>query len=157
MDNNAIEAPEQPPPQMLFVRGAAWQEVVGCEDERRPRMKEPAVELGDGAPLHVDNVCAGGGEPREAERMLEDPERDAGKLWPDPCGQRVEAFAEPVAGRVRPGAEAKPRGEELDVRTRSGQGGGKLVVVRRRERGGIGEQDAHGAKTRGATRAECGA
>src|SRR4029078_2711208 len=50
----------------------------------------------------------------------------------------------PVSVRLRRGAEAKTRGDELDVGPRPCQCGGERVVVRRREGRGIGEQDAHG-------------
>src|SRR4029078_12822049 len=49
-----------------------------------------------------------------------------------------------VSVRLRRGAEAKTRGDELDVGPRPCQCGGELVVVRRREGRRIAEQDAHG-------------
>src|SRR5262245_23867208 len=56
----------------------------------------------------------------------------------------IEELAAPVSLRLRHGAEAKTRGHELDLRARPRQRSSELVVVRRREGRGIGEQDAHG-------------
>ena len=57
--------------------------------------------------------------------------------------ERIEELAPPVAvgrGRV---AEAEARGDELDLGAGAGERGRELVVVRRRERGRVGEDDAH--------------
>src|SRR2546421_10401634 len=56
----------------------------------------------------------------------------------------IKELSASVSVRLRRGAEAKTRGDELDVGARPRQCGGEFVVVRRREGRRIGEQDAHG-------------
>ena len=61
----------------------------------------------------------------------------------EPRRERVEPLAAPVAVRRRDVAEAEARRRELDVGAGAGERRGELVVVPRRERRRIGEQDAH--------------
>jgi hypothetical protein len=56
MDDHAVEAPEQAAPETRAPRRAAWQQVVGGEDERLARAQKQQVELGGVEPLEVDDV-----------------------------------------------------------------------------------------------------
>ena len=95
-------------------------------------------------PLHVDDVGRRRGEPREPERVLERLQRQAQPRAPEEARrERVEELAAPVAVRLRCVAEAEARRDELDLGAGPGERGRELVVVRRRERGRIGEDDAH--------------
>src|SRR5207244_465738 len=57
--------------------------------------------------------------------------------------ERIERLTAAIPGRRGHGAEAERRRDELDVRPRTGERGCQLVVVRRREGGRIGDDDAH--------------
>src|SRR5207253_2478279 len=59
----------------------------------------------------------------------------------------VKGLLAPVAVRDRRLAEAKPRREQLDFRACARERRRELVVVLRRERGWIGENDTHGGRT----------
>src|SRR5215471_8761660 len=77
--------------------------------------------------------------------MLRDLDRHAQpRTTEDARRKGIKELAAPVTLGVRHGAEAKARGDELDLGTRPGKRRGELVVVRRGEGRGIGEQDAHG-------------
>ena len=85
-------------------------------------------------------------QPREAERVLQRLHRQPqARAAEEPRGERVEELAPPVPDGSGRGAEAEPGGDEVDVGARARQGGGQLVVVRRRERRWVGEDDAHGS------------
>ena len=77
VDDDPLEAAERAAPETGLAGGASRQQVVGREHERRTVAQQPRVELGHGQPLHVDDVRRRGGEPRQAERMLEHLQRHA--------------------------------------------------------------------------------
>ena len=56
VDDDAVEAGQQPLPQPLAARGAPRQQVVGGEDGRAARPEEPVVHLWSGKPLDVQHV-----------------------------------------------------------------------------------------------------
>ena len=86
----------------------------------------------------------GCGEPREPERVLERLQRQPQPRASEKArGERVEELAPPVAGRLGRVAEAEAGGDELDLGSGAGERRGELVVVRRRERGWVGDDDAH--------------
>ncbi len=77
VDDDPVEAGEQPAPERRFVRGAARQEVVRRKNRGQMRAEEERVELGRGEPLHVEDVRLETAERGEAERMLHDLDRQA--------------------------------------------------------------------------------
>jgi len=141
--DDRVEAAQERAPERLLAGRPARQEIVRGEDRRRVWAEEHAVELGD-EPLHVQDVRASRPQRGEAERMLRDLERQPqGRASEEPRRERVEELASPVAvggGRL---AEAEARRDELDVGARRRERGRERVVVRGRERGRIGEDDAH--------------
>ncbi len=60
-----------------------------------------------------------------------------------PCEVRLETEDAALAEVVARVAEAEAGGDELDLGAGARERGGELVVVLRRERGRIGEGDAH--------------
>ncbi len=78
-------------------------------------------------------------------RMLERAYREAQSTALDAARARVEGLLEPVAVGRGTGAESKRRRDEIHGRTGPRERRGELVVVRRSERGWIGEHDVHRA------------
>jgi L-cysteine/cystine lyase len=142
--HDAVEAAEEPPPELRPVRGAAREQVMRGEDRRQVRPEEQSVELGRRKPLDVQDVRLDAAERAEPERMLRDLEREPqARASEQARRERVEELPPPVALRGRDVPEPETRGHELDLGTGSGERGRKLVVVRRGEGRGIGEDDAH--------------
>ena len=84
------------------------------------------------------------GSPGEAERVLGGLERQAQSRSPkQPRRQRIEELAPHVAVGLRRLAEAKRRRHELDLGARARKRRRELMVVCRRERRRICEEDAH--------------
>ena len=75
--DDAVEARENPPPELGAVRRAAWEEIVRREDRRQVRAEEARVELGRGQPLDVEDVCVEAAQGGEPQRVLHDLERQA--------------------------------------------------------------------------------
>ena len=106
--------------------------------------EQPRVELGGGEPLQVHDVGGHPGEPRQAERVLEHLQRQAQpRAAEESRRERIEELAPAVAVRLRDVAEAEARGDELDLGARARERRRERVVVRRREGGWIGDDDAH--------------
>jgi len=143
--DDPVEAPEDAAPQLRAMRGAAGEKIVGREDRREMRTEEVRVQLRGWEPLHVEDVRVNAAQRSEPERVLRDLDRQAQRRpAEDPRREGVEELPAAVSLRLRSDAEAKARGDELDVRPSAREGRGELVVVRRREGRRIGEQDAHG-------------
>ena len=114
------------------------------EDERRAVTQQPRVRLREAEPLQVDDVGARRGQPHQPDGVLGDLQRQTQpRAAEEPRGERIEELSPLVAVRLRNVAEAEARGDELDVRARAGERGPKRMVVRRREGGWIGDDDAH--------------
>ena len=143
VDDNAVEAVEQPPPEPVPAGRAPWDEVVRGEDERPARPEQEHVELGHGEPLQVEDVGAPGEKPAHPDRVLERLGRAAQPASVDGARSPVEPVDELVPVRCGPRAEPERRRDELDRRPRVAERRGELVVVRRRERWGVGEDDVH--------------
>jgi hypothetical protein len=142
--DDALEAVEEAPPERDLRRRSPWQQVVCGEDERSSVPQQSCVELGRRDPLHVQDVGRDSREPREAERMLEHLQRQPqARAAEEPRRERVEELAPAVAVRLRHVAKAEAGGDELDLGPCPGQCGRERVVVRRREGGRIGDDDAH--------------
>ncbi len=145
VDDDPIEAVEDAAPEIRAVSGTAREKVVRREDRRQMRPEEIRVQLRRGHPLDMEHVGTDASERGEAERMLRhldrQPQRGPSE---DARRERIEGFAARVSLRLRRLAEAKARGDELDLSPGARQRRGELMVVRRREGRGIGEQDAHG-------------
>ena len=144
--DDPLEAGEERTPEPDLRRRASREHVVRGQHARGPRAQEEAVELRGREPLHVDDVCAHHAEPGEPEGVLDcldgDPQPRPSE---EPRGERVEELPPPVAVRRGHGPEAEARRDELDFGTGSRERGGELVIVGRRERGRVGENDAHAA------------
>ena len=116
---------------------------MGREDRRRMRAEQASVELGH-EPLqmeHVGPACPQRGEP---QRMLGELERQPRpRAAEETRRQRIEELATHVAVGARRLAEAEARRYELDVGAGPRERSGELVIVRRRERRRIGENDPH--------------
>ena len=94
--------------------------------------EKSGIELGRREPLHVDDVGRNAGEPHETERVLERLQRQPqSRALEEPRRQRVEELSAPVPVGLGDGAEAKARGDEVDVGSRAGERRRELVVVRR--------------------------
>ena len=74
--DDALEAAEEPPPELALRRRAPRKHVVRREDERPARAEQPVVELGRGQPLEMDDVGVAARQPRKPDRMLEQLHRD---------------------------------------------------------------------------------
>ncbi len=143
--DDPVEAREEATPEVGAVRGAARQQVVRREDRRQVRTEEERVELRRRQPLHVEHVGLDAAQRGQPERMLRDLDRKAQRRAAEHAGREgIEELAARVSLRLRRVAEAKTRGDELDLRARPRERRGELVVVRRGEGRRIGEQDAHG-------------
>ena len=145
MDDDPLETAECTPPESGLRGRPPGQQVVGGEDERRPVAKQPRVHLREREPLNVDEIGRGRCKARKAERMLQHFQRQSQPgAAEEPRGKRVEELTAPVAVRLGHGAEAEARGHEGDVGAGADECLRERVVVRRREGGGIGDDDAHG-------------
>jgi hypothetical protein len=69
--DHALEAREQPAPEVLFGGRAAREQVVGRQDERRAVAQQADVELRRREPLQVDDVGTRSREAGQSHRMLE--------------------------------------------------------------------------------------
>ena len=142
--DDAVEAAEEAAPQGFLLRRAPRQQVVCGEDERSIVAEEPRVELGRGEPLQVHDVGGHPGKPRQAQWVLQrlhgQPQLRAAE---DSRRERIEELAPPVAVRLRDVTEPEARGDELDLGARAGECRRERVVVRWREGGWIGDDDAH--------------
>ena len=144
MDDHPREPAEEPPPEVAFVRGSPRQDVVGREDERCVDPKEPVVELGRGQPLKMDDVGLASPQAHEPDGMLDELHRDTQpRALEYPRAHGIEELRTPIAVGRRRLSEAKRRRDELDLRPGAGERGCECVVVRRREGGGVGNEDAH--------------
>src|SRR6266508_3665709 len=117
-----------------------------CPSSRRSGSlaEESVVELGRGQPLEVHDVRMPPCEPREADRVLEQLDRDAEpRAAKEARADGIEELAPAVAVRRGRLAETERRGDELDVCARPREGRGQRIVVLRREGWWVGEQDAH--------------
>ena len=142
VDDDAVEAPEQAPPQPSAPRRAAREKVVRGEDERRPRPEQRHVDLRRRQPLQVEHVGGAAHQPQHLGRVLDGLQRQP-RPAADPARARIEGLLERVAVGGGALAEAERRRDELDARAGPGERGRELVVVRGREGGGIGEDDVH--------------
>ena len=97
VDDDPVEAREQPPPERSAMGRSARQEVVGGEHERRSRTEEPRVDLRRADPLEVEDVRLGKTEARETERMLEGLERDSRPAAAAARRQRVEDLVRDIS------------------------------------------------------------
>ena len=143
VDDHAVEAREDAPPQVLAGGGSPRQEVVGGEDGRRPE-PEMDVRLWQGQPLQMQNVGTRQGERPHHVDVLDPLQRQPKpRTSEQPRGERVEPLAAsiPVGGWNL--AEPEPGRRELDGRAGSGERRRQLVVVPRRECRRIREQYAH--------------
>ncbi len=146
--DDTIEAREEVAPQVLLLRRASRQKVVCSEDRRHARPQEPRVELRH-EPLHVHDVRTAAIQGSDAEGMLDDLQgQPQPRAAEQPRGERVVRLAAYVPDRRRNVAEAEARREELDVGAGARKRRRELVVVRRRERGRVGEDDSHGRRLR---------
>ena len=101
VDDDPLEAAEEPPPEVELRGGAARQQVVRGEDERRTLAKQPVVELRRGEPLDVGDVGAAPAEAGKPERMLDELDRDAeARAAKESGADRIEELAAPVAVRL---------------------------------------------------------
>ena len=141
--DDRVEASEQPQPETPATPGAARQKIVRGEDERARRAEECHVELGRGEPLQVEDVGLSSQQTAHRDRVFHEPRGDPGGAVLDPRGASIEALLEPVAVRGRPPTEPEGCRDELDLGACAGERRSQLVVVRRRERRWIGEDDVH--------------
>ncbi len=142
--DDTLEAAKELAPEAGAPRCPPGKQVVRGEHRGSMRPEQAHVELRRGEPLQVEYVGLAAAQRREAEGMLcrleRQPQRRA---LEDPGGQGIEELAAHVAVRRRNLAEAEPGRDELGLRARVCEGRGELVVVRRRERRWICEEDAH--------------
>ena len=147
VDDDPLEAAEQPPPEVVLCGGAAREQVVRGEDERRTLAKQPVVELRRCEPLDMGDVGAAPAQAGKPERMLDELDRNAeAGAAKESRAHGIEELAAPVAVRLGRLAEAERGGDELHLRARPDERRGELVVVLRRERGRVGEENAHGGR-----------
>jgi endonuclease/exonuclease/phosphatase family metal-dependent hydrolase len=145
VDDDPVEPREEAAPEAGAVCSAAGEKIVRREDRRQVRPKEERVELGRRHPLDMQHVGTEPAQRRETERMLRDLEGQAQRRSPEHARrERIEELATRVPERLGRLAETKARRDELHLGTCTRQRLGQLVVVRRGEGRGIGEQDAHG-------------
>jgi hypothetical protein len=76
VDDDAVEACEEPAPELLLRRRSAREQIVRGQDERAPARQQALVELGRGEPLEVQDVGAPPRESRHPERVLGRLERE---------------------------------------------------------------------------------
>ena len=122
------------------------------EYEPAVRAEQKPVDLGDGKPLEVDDVRGPGKHAAHREGVLQRLERQPDGAPPGSDRPWIEAFHESVAVGSGPFAEAETRRDELDVGAGARERGRELVVVRRSEGRGVGEDDAHGLQEADGTR-----
>ena len=145
VDDDPITAREERPPEARSGRCPARDDVVGREDDRRARSKEPAVGLGRAEPLQVQHVRLVRRELDHPEGVLQRFHREPGAGRAHSRRERIEPLARGVPLRPRDRAEPKARRHELHIRAGKRERFRERAVVRRRVRRGIGEQDAHRA------------
>jgi hypothetical protein len=75
VDDDAVEARQERPPEVDLGRGSTRQQVVRSEDARNPWADERAVELGNGEPLQVKDVRTLPQQPRHRGHVFEHLER----------------------------------------------------------------------------------
>ena len=147
MDDDAVEPTKQPAPETGAMRRSPREQIVRREDQWRPRVQQPRVELRDVRPLEVHDVGVQHRQPTQSHDVLD-------RLHREPCpraGQarrnRVEQVANAIS--VRPGdlSVAEACRDELDIDPGAREGGGERPVVRRRVRGGIRQDDLHRRRT----------
>ena len=151
--DDPVEAAEQPLPGARVARRAAWQKVVGGEDERTARVQQPGIDLRRGEPLEVDEIAVGGCEARERARVAERLRGETAVPGADPRREPVEAVVDGVPGRRGHGSEPKVGREQPDVDTLAHERRRERRIVRRRVGRGVGEHDAH-RRPRRSARAE---
>ena len=94
----------------------------------------------------MQNVGPAVRKPCHAKRVFEQAKRDPKPGPPEePRADRVEELAPAISIRSGHFAEAETRRGELDVRAGPCKRRRELVVVLRRERGRVGQEDAHSA------------
>jgi hypothetical protein len=71
VDDDAVEPVEEHSPQPSPRRRSPGDDVVGAEDRRASRSKEPAVGLDGAEPLDVEDIRPEEVQPRHSERVLE--------------------------------------------------------------------------------------
>ena len=127
VDDHAVEAREDAPPQVLAVGGSPRQEVVGGEAGRRPE-PEMDVRLWQGQPLQVQNVGTRQGERPHHVDVLDPLQRSRSRDVRTASRRAVEPLAAsiPVGGWNL--AEPEPGRRELDGRAGSGERRRQLVV-----------------------------
>ena len=143
VDDDAFEAAEQSAPEVELLRGATRQQIVCGEDERRGVPEQANVDLGRRQPLHMDDVRRRRPQAHQPDRMLDRLQRQPQPRVAETRRERVEELASRVSLRFRGGAEPESRRDQVDVGADPSQGGGELVVVRRRVRRRVGDDDAH--------------
>jgi len=143
VDDDPIEASEEPSPRSRVARRSARQQVVGREDERGSCSHEPGVRVRSANPLQMCHVARGKTEPCQRDRVLECLDCQSRGRPRDPRGDAVQAVVDRVAGGLWHGAVPEPRGEQAHIRTVTGERPGERVVVGRGVRGRIGKKDAH--------------
>src|SRR4029077_9278653 len=107
MDDDPVEALEEPEPQVGLVGGAAGEKVVRREDGGQVRVKEERVELRDRQPLHVEEVGLQAATGGDTDRALGHPERQAQpRPAEEPRREGVEELPAAISVRLRDGPEA---------------------------------------------------
>ena len=126
--DDAVEARQQPAPQVALLGRAARQQVVRREDRRRAEAHE-RVGLRQRQPLDVQHVGAPRRERADDAGVLQRLQRQArARALEEARRERIEALDAPVADRWRQLREAETRRRDLDQRARRGR-------ARRRARG----------------------
>ena len=125
----------------LPAGGARRQDVVGGHHPRPGRGQQQRVEAGQGQPLVMGDVGAGGAaEAQHVRQVLGELEGAAGGgVEAAPGAAPIEALLDPVALRLRHRAVEEAAGRQLDLGTGAGERRGERAVVRRRERRGVDE------------------
>ena len=76
VDDDPLEAAEEPAPEISLSGGAPRKEVVSREDERLTEAQEPVVQLRGGEPLEMSDVGAAPPQAEESHRVLDELHRD---------------------------------------------------------------------------------
>jgi hypothetical protein len=143
VNDDTVETPQDARPQGALRRGSPREQVVRREDGGHAEARVD-VELGHGEPLHVQDVCTCCGERSEHVQVLDGLQRKPHPRPPEESGRdRVEPLRATVSSRLRQLSETEARSPELDVGAGACERLGELVVVPRRERRRIGQDDAH--------------
>ena len=148
------EPPVDGPPHVGPPAGAAVAHVVGRVHQRLPRAQQPAVELGDRHPLHVQDVRGLRPQPSQAQRVLGDLQRHAQPGAAEHArAERVEELLAAIADRIGHLAEPEPRGDQLDIHPQGAQLTAEMVViVRPAVARRVGDDHAHQAAFGSASR-----